>query len=30
MVFEFRGGEVSKIRTYADVAEALEAPGLPE
>jgi ketosteroid isomerase-like protein len=30
MLFEFRGDQVSKARTYADVDEALEAAGLQE
>jgi ketosteroid isomerase-like protein len=28
ILFEFRGGRFSKLRTYADVGEALEAAGL--
>ncbi len=30
MLFEFKGDQVSKIRTYTDVDEALEAAGLRE
>ena len=30
MVFEFEGDRVSKLRTYMDVDEALEAAGLSE
>ena len=30
MVWEFRGGQVSRARTYSDVEEALEAAGLSE
>jgi ketosteroid isomerase-like protein len=30
MLFEFRGGQISKARTYTDVEEALEAAGLRE
>ena len=30
MVFEFRGGEISRIRGYLDHAQALEAVGLRE
>ena len=30
MLFEFRGGRLSKARTYTDVQEALEAAGLEE
>jgi ketosteroid isomerase-like protein len=28
MVFDFRGGEVSRVRTYLDQGEALRAAGL--
>ena len=28
MLFEFSGGQLSKARSYSDVAEALEAAGL--
>jgi ketosteroid isomerase-like protein len=30
MLLEFRGGQFSKLRTYPDVEEALEAAGLSE
>ncbi len=30
MLFEFRGGHFSKLRTYADVEDALQAAGLSE
>ena len=30
MLFEFRGDKISKVRTYTDVEEALEAAGLRE
>jgi hypothetical protein len=30
MLFEFRGDQLSKARTYSDVEEALEAAGLSE
>lgn len=30
MVFDFRGGAISRIRGYLDHAEALRAAGLPE
>jgi ketosteroid isomerase-like protein len=30
MLFEFRGDKISKVRTYTDVEEALEAAGLAE
>ena len=30
MVFDFRGGAISRIRSYLDHAEALRAAGLPE
>ena len=30
LLFEFRGDQLSKARSYADVAEALEAAGLSE
>jgi ketosteroid isomerase-like protein len=30
MLFEFKGDQISKLRTYADVDEALEAAGLRE
>ena len=30
MLFEFRGDQLSKVRSYADVEEALRAAGLSE
>jgi hypothetical protein len=30
VLFEFRGDKISKVRTFLDVEEALEAAGLRE